>query len=1105
MYYTYDVVDRVYDGIIAIKFKSKLNDYCLLIIAVYLPPEQSVWGRDGTGFYSHILKIMYENNDCDNVVVAGDTNSKIGITQDFIPGVDDNIGDRKNLDKSKNKHGQEMIDFLIESKMCVCNGRVTPEYDNYTFIHTRGKSVIDYMCVPNDCLDKCLEFKVNTARDMVNLYCNIEDEEIDLSRIIPDHSVLTLKLSSGNNINPRDININLEESTNQTHESHNVGNNEYDQDHIYFKRYGVKSIPPDFINNTAACNKLLEIIEDIEHTRELQQDIDDTYLKFCKFYHDEMSRWLKAKNVHPAAFKRFKRSTKPFWNDNLSELWNTVCKREKLYLLCREARRSQLKHEFCLAQKNFDREYRKAERNYKKGKIDEIEFLSTSDPKKFWEGIKKLGPKKKNDIPMQVYDDDQSVITDLNKVLDKWKSDFDGLYNFQPEPGQFDDEFYAKCMSDSNSNDGEYFEELDIDITQEEVKKAISHARNNKSVGIDNLPYEIFKNITSENVLTLFFNKIYSYHLTPSIWNLAIIKPLPKNSLADPRVPLEYRGISLLSTVYKLFTSVLNSRLIDVAELYDLYADEQNGFRKERSCADHIFSLSSIIRNRKRDGLQTYVAFVDFEKAFDRVDRNLLLFKLQSMGFGGKMLNMIKTIYSNCESCVNVNGHLTSKFSTEFGVRQGDPLSPTLFGLFINDLATDLNASGKGIKLNDDLIIALLLYADDLAIIADSEEDLQMMLNILEIWCKKWRMRINVKKTKIVHFRTPSQPKTEYNFLFNNEIVQCVDKYKYLGIILDEHLNFNTTVTVLAGSANRALGSIYTKFNKLKGLGFTTFTTLYNSGVAPILDYCSGIWGYQNFEKIDTVQNRALRFYLGVHKFAPNLAINGDMGWVSSGVRRKVEMFRYWNRLMKMELHRITKKFFTWDFDKRRSTGNWNSDIFKVFAKLNIVEMYNNLVEVDLEFIKEKLHENEKQKWAAHIVQAPKLRTYCLYKSVYDVEPYVYKVYNRSHRSILAQFRTGILPIKIETGRFTQIPVELRLCILCDENVIEDEKHFIFDCNYYNSIRNEYFSKFHEKCQNFDMMDNDEKLKYLMCADVVKLTAEFIHTCYCKRKEFIYR
>ncbi len=155
-----------------------------------------------------------------------------------------------------------------------------------------------------------------------------------------------------------------------------------------------------------------------------------------------------------------------------------------------------------------------------------------------------------------------------------------------------------------------------------------------------------------------------------------------------------------------------------------------------------------------------------------------------------------------------------------FQLIQGDGLSPAHFGLYINDLANALNASNNGIKLIEDLIIALLLYADDLAIMTESGAHHQALLNILEKWCKQWCIRVNIKKTKIVHFRTKTQSRTDFNFMFNNEIVEYVDKYKYLGIILDEHLDFVITVTVLVSSASRALGSIYTKFAKLKGIGF---------------------------------------------------------------------------------------------------------------------------------------------------------------------------------------------------------------------------------------------------------------------------------------------
>ena len=197
--------------------------------------------------------------------------------------------------------------------------------------------------------------------------------------------------------------------------------------------------------------------------------------------------------------------------------------------------------------------------------------------------------------------------------------------------------FYEECVSnfeDLEQNGPIHFN-LDQLIDLNEVKKVIENAKLNKSIGIDNLPYEIFKNGKLTQVLAKLFNKVYDTCIIPTIWRLAIIKPLPKNSTMDPRLPLQYRGISLLSTLYKLYASVLNNRIVNVAEDNQCFVDEQNGFRKNRSCSDHLFTLTSIIRNRKHIKLPTYVAFVDLDKVFDRIDRALFFFKLRKMGFRG--------------------------------------------------------------------------------------------------------------------------------------------------------------------------------------------------------------------------------------------------------------------------------------------------------------------------------------------------------------------------------------------------------------------------------------------------------------------------------------
>ena len=155
------------------------------------------------------------------------------------------------------------------------------------------------------------------------------------------------------------------------------------------------------------------------------------------------------------------------------------------------------------------------------------------------------------------------------------------------------------------------------------------------SVGPDRIPNEVLMNSSLHGVLHLFFNLCFTHHIVPKIWQKAIISPIPKSSLKDPFVQLNYRGISLLSCICKLYSSVINNRLSSYCDCNKLIEEEQNGFRPSRSCLDHVFVLSSVIRNRQSDNMSTFAAFIDMKKAFDWVDRDFLLFKILSQ-FGIK-------------------------------------------------------------------------------------------------------------------------------------------------------------------------------------------------------------------------------------------------------------------------------------------------------------------------------------------------------------------------------------------------------------------------------------------------------------------------------------
>ena len=232
---------------------------------------------------------------------------------------------------------------------------------------------------------------------------------------------------------------------------------------------------------------------------------------------------------------------------------------------------------------------------------------------------------------------------------------------------------------------------------------------------------------------------------------------------------------------------------------------------------------------------------------------------------------------------MKINDKTTDWFTTRSGVRQ-DCLSPTLFSLFLNDLFNELNTLNKGVQVGDDNI-TVLAYADDIAIITENKQDIQIILNTLENWCKKWRVTINCGKTKVVHFRKKRIPRSCVQFHIGENIIEYAE-YKYLGVVLDEFLNFENTANVMALSASRALGAIIGKFSDIKNMGFETFTQLFERCVTPIMEYGSSCRGFKQFSKCDNVQNRAFRFFLGVQRFTPIPFLYSEMLWQCTSYRQ---------------------------------------------------------------------------------------------------------------------------------------------------------------------------------------------------------------------------
>ena len=315
-----------------------------------------------------------------------------------------------------------------------------------------------------------------------------------------------------------------------------------------------------------------------------------------------------------------------------------------------------------------------------------------------------------------------------------------------------------------------------------------------------------------------------------------------------------------------------------------------------------------------------------------------------------------------------------------------------------------------------------------------------------------------------------------------------VSEYKYLGVILDDHLKYTVCSKTLADSGGRALSAVVSKFKQFKDIGYGCYTKMFDACVAPVLDYGSGIWGKAKVNHSDIIQNKAYRYFLGVHNFTPVAAMQADMGWLPCKQRKYLKMLRFWNRLINMQDDRLTKQIFNVQY-QHETPNSWCTNVKDIFSILGKVNMYNQKLPCNLKEIEDLLYENAEKEWKEVVEKKPKLRTFKTFKRDCKTSDYVKWTINRFDRSLFAKFRSGILQLRVESGRFNNIKLEDRICELCDDQKIEDEFHFLCVCQKYSDLRTTLFNSVSSKHEQFTNMNLNDRFKFLIinCAkDVIK-------------------
>ena len=471
------------------------------------------------------------------------------------------------------------------------------------------------------------------------------------------------------------------------------------------------------------------------------------------------------------------------------------------------------------SRRDFKSKCKESEKKLRNSLCEKLLSVSEKSPNEFWNLIKK----------MRNWGSSRSDPADTIHPSE-WLSHFKSLLNEGPKTPQI-------LMEELGSLQNEpFFSELDFRISRQEIDRAFTKLNRKASDGPDRISGELLysaRGILTPLLLTM-FNKAFCHISHPSIWSDNFLKSIFKKD--DASDPNNYRGIAVGSTVGKLFDRILLNRLEKRIKSTRPISCNQIRFTKGHRTADHIFVLKTIVDKIVRvERGRLFVVFIDFRKAYDRINRDLLFLKLQKSGIRGTFYKNIKALYNSISYRVRVRGGTLDPISSTLGLKQGGVLSPLLFNLYIDDLKDIFDESCDPVKMCENPL-SHLLYADDLVLMSTSETGLNNGLKRLADYCETWQLEVNMKKSQVIIFNRSERKLTGTKFMFQNKPMEIVKSYCYLGIDLYPSGTFRTSIVNLMDKARKAMFPLFSTIAQFQ-LPCSNGINLFNSMIKPICLY----------------------------------------------------------------------------------------------------------------------------------------------------------------------------------------------------------------------------------------------------------------------------
>ena len=1036
------IIDTKINHVLCFKIgKDCLNtDKDIVCIGTYVHPADSVFYTDEDhdctleAVEQFMLDQLEEGEEFEYLLM-GDLNARIGDWGLKVGNIEEDedeeteVLERVTQDGVINENGHKLIQICIAFNATPINGLKNKGFGgNYTFIGRRGNSTIDHYICSANLLDRVENYRVGDRVESQHL-----PVELDLC-----------ESGAGNNnteegqIEEREIRI-AKWKESKREESKNILNK------------------PGIRRDLLLATELLD------------EGIAEGLDKF-----DSVMKKINKPMVNTIKVGR-EREDKKKWFDKDCEIKKKEARKALIAMAKIDAKAKKEEHKrakdlYLDKRIEYQKLIRSKRKTYKKEMQNKL-IESRHDAKSFWGEIRKISFRK----------------TRLaNITIGQWGEHFEKVFNPDNEGeeevndhnrgdmGQEREERRVELEIEGNI---EGVEELDEEISREEVGRGIDNLKQGKTGGLDEISAELLQ-MSKESIVEFLyklFNILFNTSTFPLRWAVAIVVPLYKKG--EVNNPDNYRGISLLSVTSKIFTGILNKRLYNWAEENEKINVEQAGFRRSHSTIDHIYTLHSIISNclygRKRSKM--YVCFVDFKKAFDTVNRTTLWGVLERQGVTNKMLSIIRALYNRVTAVVRYGSELTGEIECPMGVRQGCLLSPLLFTLLVTELAQGIAREGRhGYQFNPGMIeLFTLLFADDIALLATTPMGLQTQIDNLKRGAERLGLVVNLEKTKVMVFRKGGFLGRLEKWYYGEERIEVVNKYKYLGYTLTTKLSVDIALAEHAGKAKGKIVSIFRALYRLGKIDLGVFFKLFDSQVKPMLLYGAEIWGMKKRDIIEKVHLFACKKLLGVSAKTPNSFIYYELNRYPLFIDARMRVIKYWTKLLGMEEGRLPKQAYMREMRELDKENGWGL----MLQENLIISGYGNVWQDQDGNLVKTITKGYKQRqidifWQEEHRDMEESRSrrfvkYLSFKEEHSREGYLGDIRIPKFRRALTRFRFGVTEIRANK-RFTN-PQAIRRCPFCIFD--EDEEHFLLLCPAYKQLRDKYIARHWITLNNITLKD----------------------------------